>query len=189
MEETMEALNDLVRSGKIRYIGASAMKTWQFQKYNNIAERRGWTKFVSMQNFYNLVYREEEREMQPYCIDSGIGWVTYSPLATGFLAGKNRKTLRSETVFTTFLYPSVTKEEESNNEILDRVEELAKKYNATNAQIAIAWQLTKKHIAAPIIGVGKSEQLYDLVGSLAIKLTEEDVKYLEEPYTPRGTTV
>lgn len=189
MEETMSALNDLVRSGKVRYIGASAMKTWEFQKYNNVAERHGWTKFVSMQNFYNLIYREDERELEPYCVDSGIGWITYSPLATGFLAGKNRNTTRSESMFIAdVLYPSIRKEKESNEAVLDRVEELAKKYGASNAQIAIAWQLTKKHIAAPIIGVTKTEQLYDLLGSLRIKLTEEEVKYLEAPYTPRSPT-
>jgi aryl-alcohol dehydrogenase-like predicted oxidoreductase len=187
MEETMEALHDLVRAGKVRYIGASAMKAWEFQKYNSIAEKNGWTKFVSMQNFYNLIYREDERELQPYCENDKIGWITYSPLATGFLTGKQRSTTRSQTVFSTSRYPHVEKEKDSNNTILDRVEELAAVYNATNAQIAVAWLLTKKHISAPIIGISKEEQLYDLIGSLSIHLTEEEVKYLEEPYTSRKT--
>lgn len=183
----MEALNDLVRSGKVRYIGASTMKTWEFQQLNNIAERNGWAKFVSMQNLYNLIYREEEREMAPYCLDGGIGWIPWSPLAMGFLTGKKRDTSRSNTRFTMNMFGKVTKEEESNNTVLDRVEELAKKHNATCAQIAIAWELTKDYVSAPIVGVTKLEQLYDLVGSLEIKLTEEEVKYLEEPYTPRAT--
>lgn len=188
MEETMEALNDLVRSGKVRYIGASSMKTWEFQKMNHIAERNGWAKFVSMQNLYNLIYREEEREKAPYCVDSGIGWIPWSPLAMGFLTGKNRPaTARSNTLLSFNMFPKVLSEEESNNTILDRLQELAEKYNATSAQIAIAWELTKEYVSAPIIGVSKLEQLYDLLGSLEIKLTEEDVKYLEEPYTPRAT--
>lgn len=182
----MEALNDVVKSGKVRYIGASTMNTWEFQKLNAIAERNGWTKFVSMQNFYNLIYREEEREMAPYCLDSGIGWIPWSPLAMGFLTGKNRNTSRSNSNFTISMFDKLTKEEESNNTVLDRVEELAKKHNATCAQIAIAWEFTKDYVSSPIIGISKLEQLYDLVGSLDIKLTEEEVKYLEEPYTPRA---
>jgi len=184
MEEIMEALNDLVRSGKVRYIGASAMTAWQFQKLNNIAERRGWAKFVSMQNLYNLLFREEEREMIPYCLDAGIAGIPYSPLATGEITGKTRKTARSVTYFQMTTFEPNTKQD-SNDVIVDHVTEIAKKYNATNAQIALAWHFTKPFSTSPIVGVSKIEQLYDLLGSLKIKLTEDDVKYLEEPYTPR----
>ncbi|KAG2234383.1 NADP-dependent oxidoreductase domain-containing protein [Thamnidium elegans] len=186
MEEIMEALNDLVRSGKVRYIGASTMAAWQFQKLNSIAERNGWTKFVSMQNLYNLVYREEEKEMNAYCVDAGIAGIPWSPLAMGALTGKNRKTVRTETAFQLQSILSST-QEKSNDTIIDRVEELAKKYNKTCAQIALAWLYTKKYVTSPIVGVSKIEHLYDLIGSLDIKLTEEETKYLEEPYTLKNS--
>jgi aryl-alcohol dehydrogenase-like predicted oxidoreductase len=157
----------------------------QFQKLNSIAERRGWAQFVSMQNLYNLTYREEEREMVPYCLDAGIGMIPWSPLAAGQLTGKKRSTTtRSKSILNMKLFPAT--QQESNEIIIDRLEELAKKYNATCAQIALAWEYTKKVVAAPIVGISKIEQLYDLVGSLDIKLTKEDVEYLEEPYTPRA---
>ncbi|CAO3655080.1 unnamed protein product [Mucor hiemalis] len=185
MEEIMEALNDLVRMGKVRYIGASSMKAFQFQKLNNIAEKNGWTKFVSMQNLYNLIYREEEREMIPYSVDSGIAGIPWSPLAMGELTGKNRNTERTKTVFQLSSMFSNT-EQQSNETIMDRIEELAKKHNKTNAQIAMAWLYAQPYVTSPIIGVSKREQLVDLIGSLAVKLTEEEVKYLSEPYTPRA---
>lgn len=182
----MEALNDLVRSGKVRYLGASSMATWQFQKMNNVAERNGWAKFVSMQNLYNLVYREEEREMVGYCQDAGISMTPWSPLNAGQLTGKNRDTERTKSIFTADnWHPSSL--QESNEVILDRIGELATNYDATYAQIAMAWHLTKPYVSSPIIGASKMEQLYDLVGCLRIKLTEEEVKYLEEPYTPRAS--
>lgn len=181
----MEALNDLVRMGKVRYIGASSMKAFQFQKLNNIAEKNGWTKFVSMQNLYNLIYREEEREMIPYSVDSGIAGIPWSPLAMGELTGKNRNTERTKTVFQLSSMFSNT-EQQSNETIMDRIEELAKKHNKTNAQIAMAWLYAQPYVTSPIIGVSKREQLVDLIGSLAVKLTEEEVKYLSEPYTPRA---
>ncbi|KAI9474105.1 MAG: NADP-dependent oxidoreductase domain-containing protein [Benjaminiella poitrasii] len=185
-EETMEALNDLVRMGKVRYIGASSMATWQFQKYNNIAERNGWAKFVSMQNLYNLIYREEEREMVPYCVDSGIGMIPWSPLASGELLGKKRDTVRSGSFFiASKIHPEM--KANSNDIIIDRVTELAKKHNVSNAQVAMAWEFTKPYVTAPILGVSKIEQLYDSIRALDLKLTEEEVKYLEEPYTPRNT--
>ncbi|KAK4511305.1 chaperonin-containing T-complex alpha subunit Cct1 [Mucor velutinosus] len=186
IEETMEALNDVVCSGKVRYIGASSMATWQFQKMNHIAERNGWAQFVSMQNLYNLVYREEEREMVPYVQDAKIGMTPWSPLNAGSLAGKKRDiTERSRSVFTADnWHPSSL--QESNNVIMDRIGELANKYQATYSQIAMAWHLAKPYVSSPIIGVSKMEQLYDLVGCLKIKLTNEEVKYLEEPYTPRA---
>lgn len=182
----MEALNDAVRSGKVRYIGASSMATWQFQKMNNIAERNGWAQFVSMQNLYNLVYREEEREMVPYIQDVGIGMTPWSPLNAGTLAGKNRDaTERNQSDFTADKWqPSSL--QESNNVLMDRIGELANKYQATYSQIAMAWHLAKPYVSSPIIGVSKIEQLYDLVGCLKVNLTDEEVKYLEEPYTPRA---
>lgn len=187
IEETMEALHDLVKAGKIRYIAASSMKTWQFQKMNHVAESRGWTKFVAMQNLYNLLYREEEREMAPYCADSGIGWTPWSPLAMGLLAGRKvGTTTRSKGIFTVeTMYPQVTSEKASNDMIIERLAQLAEKYGATSAQVAIAWQFTKEYVTAPIVGATKIEQLYDLVGSLNVELTPEDVKFLEQPYAPR----
>ena len=188
MEEIMEALNDLVRSGKVRYIGASAMCAWQFQKLNNIAERRGWAKFVSMQNLYNMLYREEEREMIPYCLDAGVAGIPYSPLATGLIAGKKRDSERSKTFFVmTTVVPDSA--HDCNDIIVNRVEELGKKYNATNAQIALAWHFAKPYVTSPIVGVSKSEQLHDLIGALDIKLTKEDVEYLEEPYVPKAVSL
>lgn len=181
----MEALNDVVRSGKVRYIGASSMATWQFQKMNYTAEKNGWAKFVSMQNLYNLLYREEEREMVPYCKDAGIGMTPWSPLSGGELAGKKRNTTRESSAFVIKkLHPET--QDATNDIIIDRIGELAKKYNATYAQIAIAWEFTKPFVTSPIIGASKMEQLHDLVRALNVKLSEEDVKYLEEPYAPRN---
>ncbi|GAN02446.1 aldo/keto reductase [Mucor ambiguus] len=184
MEEIMEALNDVVRSGKVRYIGASSMDTWEFQKLNSIAEKNGWAQFVSMQNLYNLLYREEEREMAPYCLDARIGWIPWSPLAMGELVGKNRSSTRSSSTLTLGMFKA-TRDEIANNSIIDRVQEIAQKYNATNAQIALAWEYTKPYVSSPIVGVSRIEQLKDLIGALDVKLTEEDVKYLEEPYSPK----
>ncbi|KAI7892011.1 NADP-dependent oxidoreductase domain-containing protein [Mucor mucedo] len=183
-EEIMEALNDLVRSGKVRYIGASSMPAWQFQKLNAIAERKGWTKFVSMQNVYNLLYREEEREMIPYCLDAGIAGIPWSPLAMGALAGKNRKTTRATSSFQ-ITSLAADNQKASNDQMVDRVAEIAEKRNKTSAQIALAWLYTKKYVTSPIVGVSKKEHLIDLLGAMDIKLSEEEVQYLEEPYTPR----
>ncbi|KAG8979302.1 hypothetical protein FRB94_012545 [Tulasnella sp. JGI-2019a] len=179
-EETMCALNDLVRSGKVRYIGASSMWTWQFAEYNNVAEKHGWTQFVSMQNHYNLLDREEEREMIPYCLHKGIGLVPYAPLAQGFLARPlATETLRSTNLFVKQVITNADKE------TINRVEALAKKYNVSMAQIAIAWTLTK--ISSPIIGINSPERLEDaIVGDL--KLTPGEIKSLEEPYTVKKVT-
>lgn len=187
IEETMEALHDLVKSGKIRYIAASSMKAWQFQKMNYVAERHGWTQFVAMQNLYNLVYREEEREMAPYCLDSGIGWTPWSPLAMGLLAGrKDGTTTRSKGLFVIqTMYPQVLSEKASNEAILERIAQLAEKHHVSSAQIAIAWQLTKPYITSPIVCATNMNQLYDLIGALRVELTPEEVKLLEEPYAPR----
>ncbi|KAL9550659.1 hypothetical protein MBANPS3_004634 [Mucor bainieri] len=188
MEEIMEALNDVVRSGKVRYIGASSMDAWEFQKLNRIAEKNGWAQFVSMQNLYNLLYREEEREMAPYCQDAKIGWIPWSPLAMGELTGKNRSTTRTGSRFTMGMF-TVTRDEIANNTIIDRVQEIAQKHNATSAQIALAWEYTKPYVSSPIVGISRIEQLKDLIGALNVKLTEEDVKYLEEPYNPKNKLV
>ncbi|KAG9013932.1 hypothetical protein FRB95_011847 [Tulasnella sp. JGI-2019a] len=175
-EETMCALNDLVRSGKVRYIGASSMWTWQFAEYNNVAEKHGWTQFVSMQNQYSLLYREEEREMIPYCLHKGIGLIPYSPLARGHLArplNVEEKTLREQTAL---FKHHVT---DADKEVINRVETLAKKYNVPMAQISIAWTLTR--VSSPIIGMSSPERLEDaIIGDL--KLTPEEIKSLEEPY-------
>ncbi|KAL0080917.1 NADP-dependent oxidoreductase domain-containing protein [Phycomyces blakesleeanus] len=184
IEETMEALNDLVRSGKVRYIGASSMKAWQFQKANSIAEKNGWAKFSCMQNLYNLLYREEEREMIPYCIDQGIAQIVWSPLARGFLTGKNRTTMRSQS-YKAIDSPSARRENENNDLIIDRVVEIAEKKNITAAQVALAWLFAKNHVTAPILGIGKVEHLYDLLNAISLKLTVEEISYLEEEYTPK----
>ncbi|KAI8365638.1 NADP-dependent oxidoreductase domain-containing protein, partial [Choanephora cucurbitarum] len=182
-EETMEALNDLVRSGKVRYIGCSSCYAWEFQKMNHIAEKKGWAQFVSMQNCLNLVYREEEREMLPYCKDAGIAVIPWSPLARGLLTGKNRKTTRTESDKAIDRF--FAKEQESNNQVIDRVLELAEKLGHTASQVALAWLLHKPEVTAPIVGIGKEEHLYDLMGALDVKLSKEDIEYLEAPYIPR----
>ncbi|KZO96516.1 Aldo keto reductase [Calocera viscosa TUFC12733] len=184
-EETMCALNDLVRSGKVRYIGASSMWAWQFQMYNSVAEKNGWTQFISMQNHYSLLYREEEREMIPYCKYKGIGLIPWAPLAEGHLARPlqkeahdNEKTSRVDTAV--FKKPV----SETDKKIIGRVEELAKKYNVKMAQIAIAWINTK--VTSPIIGMSSPARLEDAIPVTTFKLTDEDIKYLEELYTPMG---
>lgn len=161
---------------------------FQFQKLNSIAERKGWTKFVSMQNLYNLIYREEEREMIPYCLDAGIAGIPWSPLAMGELTGKNRKTTRADSgALLSNMIPSL--QQASNETIVDHIEEIAKRRNTSNAQIAMAWLYSKKYVTSPIVGFSRIEQLYDIMGSFGIKLTEEEIKYLEEPYSPRRVAV
>ncbi|CAO3629795.1 unnamed protein product [Mucor fragilis] len=185
MEEIMEAFNDLVRSGKVRYIGASNMDAWEFQKLNSIAEKNGWTQFVSMQNLYNLLSREEEREMASYCIDAKVGWIPWSPLAMGELTRNNRSKTRSGAIFTMGTFQA-TQDEIANNTIIDCVQKITQKYNVTSAQIALVWEFTKPYVSSPIVSVSRIEQLKDLIRSLDVKLTEKDVKYLEEPYTPKN---
>jgi len=185
IEETMDALNDVVRSGKARYIGASSTFAWQFSKAQYTAQRRGWTRFVSMQNHYNLVYREEEREMIPLCRDQGVGLIPWSPLARGFLSGNRRKdgwgeTMRSKS--DTFGHSMYYREEDFT--VAERVAELAKERGATQSQIALAWILNKPYVTAPIIGATKMEHLDEAIASLDIKLSEDEVKRLEEPYKP-----
>jgi aryl-alcohol dehydrogenase-like predicted oxidoreductase len=185
IEETMEALNDVVRAGKARYIGASSMFAWQFMKALHTSEINGWTKFVSMQDHYNLVYREEEREMIPLCKDLGIGLIPWSPMARGFFAG-NRKpggggeTTRAQTdAFANELYFR-----DKDFVIAERAAEVAKNHNVTASQVALAWVLSKPHIAAPIIGSSKIEHLDQAIAALEIKLPEEEIKQLEESYQP-----
>jgi aryl-alcohol dehydrogenase (NADP+) len=185
VEETMEALNDLVRSGKVRYLGASSMWAWQFAKMQQVAERHGWTRFVSMQNHYNLVYREEEREMLPLCLEEGIGVIPWSPLARGFLAGNRRKkdfgeTSRARTdEFARELYYS-----DGDFDVAGRVVELANRRGVKPTQIALAWLFSKPAIAAPIVGTSQLSHLDDAVEALKITLSPEDIAFVEQPYQP-----
>ena len=185
IEETMEALHDVVKSGKVRYIGASSMYTWQFTKAQYLADLHGWTRFVTMQNHYNLVYREEEREMIPYCQAEGVGIIPWSPLARGFLTGSrhrggDRETVRSHSdPFADDMYFK-----DSDFDIVDRVVELAKHKQATPAQIALAWMLHKPFVTAPIIGASKMDHLEQGVQALEIHLSTDEIKTLEELYQP-----
>jgi aryl-alcohol dehydrogenase (NADP+) len=185
IEETIEALHDVVKAGKARYIGASSMHAWQFAKYLATAQKMGMTRFVSMQNFYNLVYREEEREMLPLCRDAGIGVIPWSPLARGFLGRSaahalDRRTARAKSDNVLDMAWG-----DADVETLRRVEETAGRRGASNAQIAIAWLLAKG-VTAPIVGASKMSHLEDAIAAAAIALTDEEVKYLEEPYRPKA---
>lgn len=187
IEETMEALHDVVKAGKARYIGASSMWAWQFAKAQYIAERNGWTRFVSMQNHYNLIYREEEREMIPFCQSEGVGIIPWSPLARGFLAGNRTREKGGDTVRSTtdpmahdYYYG------ETDFTIVERVQALAARYEVRPAQIALAWMLHKPGITSPIIGASKMTHLDDALAAVEIKLTSDDMAYLEEPYQPKA---
>ena len=185
IEETLEALSDVVRAGKARYIGASSMYAWQFVQAVYLQKEHGWSQFISMQNHYNLVYREEEREMIPFCRNQGIGLIPWSPLARGFLAGNRRKedwgdTTRAKT--DSFLHDLYYRD--SDFKIVDCVTELAQRRGVSNAQIALAWMLHQPGITAPIIGASKPYQLDQAVAALDIKLSPEELKSLEEPYVP-----
>jgi len=185
--EIMHALNNVVERGLVRYIGASSMAAWEFQTLQNIAERNGWHKFISMQNYHNLVYREEEREMIPYCKDTGVGLIPWSPIARGALARPygSRSTLRENT--DAFLQNQIRKREiESDKTVTDRVEEIAKKKGISMAQVATSWSLSKG--MCPIIGLNKKERIDEAIETLKIKLTEEETKYLEEPYVAKGVS-
>ena len=186
LAETLEALHDVVRSGKARYIGASSMFAWQFAKALYLADLHGWTRFVSMQNHYNLVYREEEREMLPLCREEGIGVIPWSPLARGFLAGTRR---RGETGGDTKRAGSDTFAHElyyqpEDYDVVDRVVALAERRGVKPIQIALAWLLHQPGVTAPIIGASKAGHLEDAVGALGIHLDAEERKSLEEPYRP-----
>ncbi len=185
IEETMEALHDVVRAGKARYIGASSMFAWQFSKAQHAAERNGWTRFVSMQPHYNLLYREEEREMIPLCLDQGIGVIPWSPLARGVLAGNrgrdgSRRTTRSETDgFTDYLYAQPT-----DFDVVERVAEVASARGVPPARVALAWLLSKLGVTAPIVGATKPGHLADALAAERLTLDAEEIARLEEPYVP-----
>ena len=185
IEETMEALHDVVKAGKARYLGASSMFAWQFAKAQRVAERQGWTPFVSMQNHYNLIYREEEREMIPQCIDQGVGVIPWSPLARGFLAGTRtregeRRTRRSET--------DPLQDEwyggPEDFDVVDRVVELADARGVPPAQIALAWLLHKPGVTAPIVGATKLDHVEDALAAAELTLSADEIARLEEPYRP-----
>jgi aryl-alcohol dehydrogenase-like predicted oxidoreductase len=182
IEETMEALHDVVRMGKARYLGASSMHAWQFAKAQHVVERHGWTRFVSMQNHYNLLYREEEREMAPICRDQGVGMIPWSPLARGRLArGPEAKgTKRSETDrFGTTLYSSMA---EADRRVLAEVDKMAKTRRLPHAQIALAWLLRKEGVTAPIVGATKMEHVETAAGAVGVHLSQEEMTALEAPY-------
>jgi aryl-alcohol dehydrogenase-like predicted oxidoreductase len=180
IEETLEALNDLVRSGKVRYLGASSMWAWQFATALHLAERHGWTKFVSMQNHYNLLYREEEREMLPLCADRGIGVIPWSPLARGRLTRPwDASTARSDTdEFGRSLY------RDEDRAIVEQVAKIADVRGVSRAQVALAWLLSKPVITSPIVGATKQQHLQDAVDAVDLVLDEDEVRTLEEPYEP-----
>ena len=181
IEETMEALHDVVKAGKALYIGASSMWAWQFAKAQHVAEQHGWTKFVTMQNHYNLVYREEEREMLPLCIDQGVGVIPWSPLGRGLLTRDvSSNTSRSETdEFGKTLYGT------ANTEIIERVAEIAALRGVSRAQIALAWVAHHPAVTAPIVGATKQHHLDDAIASIDIVLTHDEVRALEAPYAPQ----
>ncbi len=184
IEETLETLNDVVRAGKARYIGASAMFAWQFQKALHVAERHGWTRFVSMQNHLNLIYREEEREMLPLCRAEGIGAIPYSPLASGRLTRdwSSEQTARSESdAVAKFKYDSTA---EADRLVVEQVAALAGQRGVPRTHVALAWLLQKQPVAAPIIGATKPKHLDEAIGALTLKLTADEVAALEAPYVP-----
>ena len=188
IEETLEALHDVVKAGKARYIGASSMFAWQFAKSLYLADVNGWPRFVSMQNHYNLIYREEEREMIPLCLDQGIGLIPWSPLARGFLAGNRTMDKaggptarsKSDTMAHAMYY------KDADFEIVNRTEEMAQQHGVTPAQIALAWMLHKPGIDSPIIGATKMSHLEQAVAATEIELSAEEITHLEELYGPRG---
>ena len=185
LEETLEALDSLVRAGKVRYLGASSMAAWQFAKALHLQKANGWHRFVSMQNHYNLVYREEEREMNPLCIDEGVGLIPWSPLARGFLAGNRNKqgsgdTARAKTDdFARGMYF-----QEYDFEVLDEVERIAKARGVTPSQVACAWILQAPGVTAPIIGATKMNHLKEAIAAVDVTLTSEEVAAMEKPYRP-----
>ncbi len=185
LDETLEALHDLVKSGKVRYIGASSMYAWQFTKSLYLADLHNWTRFISMQNHYNLVYREEEREMIPVCLAEGIGIIPWSPLARGFLAGNRSREDWGETIRAkTDGFGQTLYYRDADFQIVERVEEVAKQRGVSLAQIALAWILHKPGITSPIIGASKMYQLEEALAALEISLTPEEMTILEELYQP-----
>jgi aryl-alcohol dehydrogenase (NADP+) len=187
IEETLEALHDVVKAGKALYIGASSMSAWQFARALYLADRRGWTRFVSMQNHYNLIYREEEREMIPLCAAEGIGVIPWSPLARGFLAGnrtrdKSGETTRSRTdAMAQRIYYT-----DNDFDVLERVRQLSQERGVSPAQIALAWMLHKPYITSPIIGATKMQHLEEAIAALEIILSTEEMNRLEAAYRPHS---
>ncbi|RPJ71743.1 MAG: aldo/keto reductase [Acidobacteria bacterium] len=185
IEETLEALHDIVKAGKARYIGASSMYAWQFVKALYLADRHGWTRFASMQNHYNLIYREEEREMLPLCREEGVGVIPWSPMARGFLAGNRRKEGWGDTrraqhdAYGQKLYYA-----DSDFEIATRVAAVAARHGVSPSQVALAWVLAQPGVTAPIIGASKLEHLNQAVGALDVALSDDDRGELEEAYVP-----
>jgi len=185
IEETLQALTDVVKAGKALYVGASSMFAWQFAKMLNTSDRLGLARFVTMQNHYNLIYREEEREMIPLCRDQGIGLIPWSPLARGFLAGNRRRQDKGETTrarsdaFAHQLYYA-----DDDFKVVERVTEIALKRGVPNAQVALAWLLAKPGVTAPIVGASKPNHLADAFAALELKLDVDEIKALEEPYRP-----
>ncbi len=183
IEETMEALHDIVKAGKVRYIGASAMFAWQFAKAQATADLHGWTRFVSMQNHYNLLYREEEREMMPLCADQGVGVITFSPLARGVLARQPAEVDGTARYLEDGLAKS-RYEQADNLDTVKRVSEIASERGIPMAQVALAWMYTKPNITSPIVGTTKPHHLDDALAAMDVNLTEDEVQRLEEPYRP-----
>jgi aryl-alcohol dehydrogenase-like predicted oxidoreductase len=188
LEETLEALSDLVTAGKVRYLGASSMHAWEFAKALHLQTRHGWARFVTMQDHYNLLAREEEREMIPLCLDEGIGTVVWSPLARGRLArgwDDAKSTSRSATdgAFADLLYSPA--EEASNRAIIDAVGQVAAAHGVSRPQVALAWLRRQPVVTAPLVGAGSIHQIDEAVASLDVELTDDDVRALEAPYTPR----
>ncbi len=184
IEETLEALTDVVRAGKARYIGASSMFAWQFAQALVISDRRGFARFVSMQNHYNLAYREEEREMLPLCRAEGIGVIPWSPLARGLLAGKRRAGQAGDTTRAKSDAYSSQLYEDADLVVAGRVVETARRQGVPAARIALAWLLARPGVTAPIVGATRIEHLEDAIASLEISLSEEETRFLEEPYRP-----
>ena len=188
LEETLEALSDLVKAGKVRYLGASSMFAWEFAKALHLQKQHGWARFVSMQDHYNLLAREEEREMIPLCLDEGVGTIIWSPLARGRLArawDDAKSTARSETDggYADMLYSPA--EEASNRAIIDAVGKVAADHGVSRASIALAWLHRQPVVTAPLVGAGSVKQIDDAIASLDVELTDEDVRALTTPYTPR----
>ncbi|GHG03077.1 MULTISPECIES: aldo/keto reductase [Amycolatopsis] len=186
LEETLEALHDLVKAGKVRYLGASSMFAWEFAKALHLQERHGWARFVSMQDHYNLLAREEEREMIPLCLDEGVGTIVWSPLARGRLArawDDAKSTARADTdgAYADLLYSSA----ESDRAIIDAVGKVAAAHGVSRASIALAWLHRQPVVTAPLVGAGSTQQIDDAIASLDVELTDEDVRALTAPYTPR----
>ncbi|HEX8899343.1 MAG TPA: aldo/keto reductase [Chthoniobacterales bacterium] len=186
IEETLQALHDVVRAGKARYLGASSMPAWQFAKMLYTADAHGWTRFITMQNHYNLIYREEEREMIPFCLDQGIGILPWSPLARGLLAGKQRtKTVRSATdTYGHQLYGEEVGDADAR--VIDSLDSLANEAGIPPAQMALAWLLQKPAVVAPIVGASKQGQLADALAALKVRLSPEVIGRLEKPYRPHA---